>query len=164
MGVELPITDTGIVKAGVAGDVVHRILGRDVRPAFSDDYCQFGFEVELLRDCRTNQRGTMGQQRFSETLENDRVLADLATCLLGVSHVVDTYADNLSGRGNHWVEAYLIQRVIAGCIGGQQLGLGELIRVGNQAGQVRYARQMLGEVHNAIPNDGTEAGLAVELV
>ena len=46
--VELPVTNTRVVEAGVTRNMIHGIGRIDVRPSFTDDNGQLGLEIELL--------------------------------------------------------------------------------------------------------------------
>ena len=65
--VELPVAGRDVVADRVAGDVLHRLLDRDVPPAAADDHDQLGLVVDLVADRRQDDRGAVADQGRGDT-------------------------------------------------------------------------------------------------
>jgi len=92
VGVALPVTDGGIVVAGVAGNVRHRLPRRNITTALADDHRQLTFVIQLRGYLRTHDRLAAPQLGIGEASEHSGVSALFAAGLEAVHLVVESDA------------------------------------------------------------------------
>ncbi len=80
----LIVAHAAVDEAGVAGDVIERVLGLDVASGFADDDGEFAFEIKIVRHHRPDHLAVMADQRVGEAHEHARLLRQLAPGLGGV--------------------------------------------------------------------------------
>ncbi len=99
--VPLPVAHGGLVEAGIARHVPDRLLGRDGAARPADDHRKLALIVQVGRDLRPDDRGSVRHQGIGEADENRRMVGLGPAGLLTVRLIVQADADDLARVGDH---------------------------------------------------------------
>ena len=91
----LVVAHAAVHETGVARDMLQRALDRDVTAARPDHHRKLAFEIEVLRDRRTDHLAVVAGQRVGKPDEHARLLRQFASGLGGVRAIVDAGAEDL---------------------------------------------------------------------
>ncbi len=103
-GVPLEVPDRDVVVAGEPGDVLQRLVLRDVVRVGADHHGELALVVDGFGDLWPHDRLPVADLGVGEAGEHRRVAADRPACLGAVVLVVDADADDLVRVRDHRIE------------------------------------------------------------